>query len=437
MTSTQTAASPDVDRDGPASSAPARDEAGVTRPVDGPTESPRQTSLAFRVFSGVVSALVPIALLGGAGAVAWWLLSTSPEQETTPGEAIVPTVEIVAIEPGVASAVVRGFGTVMPAREVRVAPEIAGRVIEVGPTVEPGGLVEAGALLFRIDPADYDIAVAGAEADLAQARADLELERGRGLVARQEWERFRETLDGVDESTRSAALANREPQLRQVEARVQQAEAALALARLRLERTAVLAPFDATVLDESVEVGLRVDPGQGVVRLAGVEVFWVTVSVPSAQAGRLPRPTGGGAVDATVTTSNGLAESTSRQGRFVRVLPEADPAGRMTRVLIAIEDPLALESTDAPIRLGDYAEVALEVEPLEGVVQLPREALRENGQVWLLTPDGTLRIAPVEVRWRGDATIAVSLDFEPGERVITSFLNDPLPGQTLRVREAS
>ncbi|MEM0964067.1 MAG: hypothetical protein AAGK21_16180, partial [Bacteroidota bacterium] len=129
-------------------------------------------------------------MIAGSVAVGWWLFATAPQQETTPSTPTLPTVEVIEANPGSVEVKIRGFGEVVPARSVSIAPEVTGRVTEVGDGVEPGGLLAAGALLFKMDPQEYDAAVKEAEADLAQAQAELELEKGRGLVARQEWQRL-------------------------------------------------------------------------------------------------------------------------------------------------------------------------------------------------------------------------------------------------------
>ena len=391
---------------------------------------------AATLVRGVASVASVLLLLGGAGFAAWWLLTSAPEQETVLAEPTRPTVEVITPEPGDVDVTMHGFGEVIPAREASIAPEVVGRVVEVGAAVEPGGFLDQGALLFRVDPSDYEVALAQAEADLAQARADLELERGRAVVAQQEWERFRETLSGVDETERSSALANREPQLRQAEARVQQAEAALALARLNLERTEVRAPFRATVIRETVEVGLRVGPDMTVVDLAGTDTFWVTVAVPPSQGSRLSTGDQRGAPRATVSVDGGLGDRSSRDARLVRVLPDVDPSGRMIRALVAIDDPLGRASDEDVIRLGDYASVAIDAGALIDAVELPRGAVRENDEIWVLSAESTLRVIPVTIRWRNDDTVVASAEFRPGDRVITSFLSDPVPGQSLRAREA-
>ena len=58
---------------------------------------------------------------------------------------------------------------------VQIAPEIAGRVVEVA--VRDHAHVNAGDLLLRIDPQPYKLALLGAEAELDSARAAVETAR--------------------------------------------------------------------------------------------------------------------------------------------------------------------------------------------------------------------------------------------------------------------
>ncbi|MEL6311101.1 MAG: hypothetical protein AAFQ17_01850, partial [Pseudomonadota bacterium] len=63
------------------------------------------------------------------------------------------------------------------------------------------------------------------------------------------------------------------------------------------------------------------------------------------------------------------------------------------------------------------------------------ETVRENKEIWVLSSSDTLRVLPVSVEWRNESTVVASAEFELGDRVITSFLSDPVPGQALRARE--
>ena len=62
-----------------------------------------------------------------------------------------------------------------------ITPQVAGPVVEV--PVREHQRVAAGDLLFRIDPAPYEAAVARAEADLAVARTELESLRAEHRLA--------------------------------------------------------------------------------------------------------------------------------------------------------------------------------------------------------------------------------------------------------------
>jgi multidrug resistance efflux pump len=156
-----------------------------------------------------------------------------------------PVVEVVAAEEVPVERIVEAFGTVVPARQVEILPEVSGRVIEFHPALEPGGIIPGGETLIKIDPEEYELALARAQAGLAEAEADLQVEQGRQIVAQREWDLF-----GKDwaESREDEALALREPQLRQAEARIASASSLVKQAELDLRRTEIKAPFDVLVL---------------------------------------------------------------------------------------------------------------------------------------------------------------------------------------------
>lgn len=385
----------------------------------------------IKVLATLVQICLPLAFLAGAGYLGWILLKTAPEQERTVVEPLIPVVEVMEISPSTLPVSITGFGEVIPAHQVQISPEVRGNIIEIHPLLQPGGIIEPGEVLFRIDPKEYEIAVLQAEAELAQAQADLDLERGRGMVAQEEWQRFSQSIGQIDIDSGSASLANREPQMRQVEARVQMAKAALELAKLNLDRTTVLAPFRATVIEENVEIGRRTGPEDNLITLAGTDAFWVTISVLPSKGQRLSINSNA-KTEALITIDHGMNVITERRGEVLRILPEVDSTGRMMRLLVAVDDPLAIDSDGRPLRIGDYARAEIMAGELEGVVSVPREAIRENEQVWLLTADNTLRVAPATIRWRNERTFLIEYSFEESDRLITSFLNDPVPGQALR-----
>jgi len=388
-----------------------------------------------RIFRVVIGALLPLVILVAAGSTGYYILQTAPEvgrsQESPPA----PVVGVVDPARVPFERVVEAYGSVRPAKEVSIAPEVSGRVIELHPALEPGGVIDAGEALLTIDPREYSLAVRQAEGALAEAEAALEVERGRQRVAEREWALFGKDLPDAE---LGRELALREPQLRQAEARIESERSALDRAKLDLERTTIAAPFDALVLEESVDLGQLVNAGGDVATLAGTGAFWVLASVPANRLAAVLE-----AAESGRNTARIYAEvdrdrpQAARTGRLVRHLGQVDVEGRMAQVLVEIGDPLHLDdATDAvPLPLNSYVRVELDAGTIDDVAAIPRRSLRENNEFWICGPADTLAVRKVDIVWRQDEQLAVRDVFEPGDRLIVSPLADALPGMALRPRD--
>ncbi|MCA8961274.1 MAG: biotin/lipoyl-binding protein [Planctomycetes bacterium] len=201
---------------------------------------------------GLLMFLVPVAILA-VGVIGGWKLIAGRERPRPVERAEVPTyVELTAIQPEPHRRILTGYGSVRAFRELTVLPQVSGEVIEQNAELRRGSVVRADALLFRIDPRDYQATIAQQEAALIGAQFELKVEEGRQVVAEREWR----LLDSSVERTElSEALALRRPHLAQKQAAVAAAQSRLEQARLNLSRTDLRTPFNALVVDESVEVG--------------------------------------------------------------------------------------------------------------------------------------------------------------------------------------
>jgi multidrug resistance efflux pump len=97
----------------------------------------------------------------------------------------VPVVEAVQPEMRQGALQVRGNGSVRPTREISLVAEVAGKVVWTSPAMKTGGYFQVGQALVRIDPADYENAVAMAEAEVAQRRYELLLSQQEAELARE------------------------------------------------------------------------------------------------------------------------------------------------------------------------------------------------------------------------------------------------------------
>jgi len=192
---------------------------------------------------------------------------------------------------------------------VTIAPQVSGPVIDVA--VRDNSRVEQGAVLFQLDPADYEIAVAAAEAQLAQAGQSIGASTaGVGAAqaalseARANYENAREqsarTLElvgqGVYAAARAddatAALDGATARMRQAEANLVQAQEALGpqgadnpllqaalaeldRARLNLLRTTVIAPSEGAVTGLQLAPGEQASAGQPVMTFIDLRDVWI------------------------------------------------------------------------------------------------------------------------------------------------------------------
>lgn len=384
--------------------------------------------------------LAPILILIGAVAIAGALIRNKPQAQRTADVAPGALVDVAHALPGEHRLDVHAQGTVQAAREVTVQPQVTGRIVEVAPDLVPGGFFKAGEMLYRIDPDDYQLAVATQNAALEEAQARLALEHGRQRVAQREWELF----EGENESAKQdASLALREPQLRQAQAAIETARARLEQAKLDLERTTVVAPFNSFVRSESVELGQTVGPQSQSVRLVGTDTFWVQASVEADTIGYVDVPgvNASSGSEATIRFDAGGRE-VERDGRVVRLLGDLDPAGRMARLLIEVRDPLGFTWRErggavrqlTPLLLDSYVEVSIVGNHSEELLEVPRSWLRDGDRVWVVD-DGKLAVRELDVAWRQQDTVLVSGGLSVRDPIVTSALGTPVEGMQLRIAE--
>lgn len=318
-------------------------------------------------------------------------------------------------------------GTVVPAKEVVLQAELGGRVIWQSPDLVAGGRFKEGQPIVRIDPRDYQLAVESARSQVNQAKLEMSLEKRRGEVAKREWNAFGE----VDVSEEQRALAQREPQLESTRLALKAAQSALKKSQLDLTRTTLRAPFNAMVVSEGVDTGQLVSPQSSVARLVGTDEYHVQVSVPVSALRTVAARTGDSPGSAAKIIQRAGAETIERPGEVIRQLPDLDPGGAMARLLVRIENPLG-KSGDLPLLLGSFVDVAIEAEPIENAIRLPRVALRNGRNVYVMNDDDTLEIRDVEIAWTEPEAVLVTGGLEANERVVTSRIPTPVPNMLLR-----
>lgn len=372
--------------------------------------------------SKTLKTVVSVSLVVIAVVIAVVLVKTAPEAEKKRPPKMAPLVETVPLKAKDHTVRVKLTGTIVPAEEIRLRARVSGEVVSIAPGFIDGGLLEKGAEAVRIDPIDYELALAAAKSTLETARFSYKQELGRQDVARREWE----MLKAGDATEFEEELALRKPNLAASKAALEAAEAAVEKAELDLSRTRVSAPFNAIVLERNVNVGSQVSLQDVLASLVGTDAYWVQVSIPVDRLGWVKVP--GSKV--TVQSNSGAV----REGTVIKLLADLEKRGRMARLLIEIKNPLAGE---LPILLGEYVHVDIAGRELKNVYAVPRSALREGSLVWIADAESKLEIRSVEVLWRDEQQVILRDRFADGDRLIVSDLNFAINGMDVSLEDHS
>jgi RND family efflux transporter MFP subunit len=398
----------------------------TTTEKDSAEESPAHEGSASWKLSALISGVI-LLLAGGLAAFTFFTEPTAERGGATKKTAML--VDVVEVKRDTHRPTIVATGTVEAAKDIVLRPQVGGQILSLTPEFTPGGFVEQGDTLVRIEPADFRHALAQRESDLRQAQADLAVEEGRQGAARADYEYLGEELP-----TENRELVLRKPQLQAAKERVRAAKSAVQQAKLELRRTRVRAPFDAHVVRRDVNVGSHVSPSDGLGRLVGMDTYWVSVELPLSKLRWISIPDNADEQGSQVRVRNRTAwpDGVHRTGSIFKLVGTLDEDTRMAQVLVSVPDPLAREETDRQrLMVGEFVEASIRGLEIPDVVRIERDYVREDDTVWTME-DGELRVKEVDIVVRDAKYAYVSSGLEDGDQLVTTNLSTVVDGAPLR-----
>lgn len=353
------------------------------------------------------------------------LLATSPRLEPSVPEPVATLVRVLEVQPQSVKLTVHSQGTVAPNTETELIPEVSGRVSWISPSLVNGGTFQEGEPLLRLEDQDYRSTLVRAQAALARAEAEhehaaFELERTESLEAKQLASR--------------SVLENAVRAQRVAEAVLRDAEAGLAQAERDLERTEMRAPFTGLVRREAVDIGQFVSRGTSVATLYASADAEVRLPIADRQLAYLNLPVGirgelPVALQPAVTLSAEFAgQQLTWSGRIVRTEAQIDTMSRMVHVVARVDNA----AQSAPLSVGLFVDAEIEGLTADGVMVLPRSALREGNRVLVVDAEDRLRYRDVEPLRLYQDEVLVSAGLAPGERVCISPIQTAVEGMPVK-----
>ena len=358
----------------------------------------------------------------------------TPEKVTEPEAAVVvqtETVTEVAL-----SQTLKGFGTVVAAREWTAVPQISGKVTYVHPNLRTGEKVNSGDVLFTIETVDQDLEQQRILADQRALDAEIAQLKKREKQLKSSLNVARTTLQSLErevqryerlfqegatpESTLDArrrdvlnqqriiedvetSITTIPDQIRAVQARQDANTASIQKQSVQVGRAVVRAPFNGRLNEVYLEKGQVVSAGSQLFTLQGDDQVKVEARFPQSQLGTFP------ILEATVTTPSGRTVPAA----VGPLREEVDPVSRTASVQLAVA-----ADVDSVLLPGALVGVTLVGPARQPYPVIPRVALH-NGFVFTVE-EGRLKQVAVEEAFREGEQVAIKSGIQEGDQVVVS-----------------
>ncbi len=404
------------------------------------------------------------------------MITNAPGPAQLDSAAPAQPVRVMTVAPETIRPTATAWGNLRAAEIWVAVSEVQGEVIWRHPDLEPGHLIAAGTEVLRIDPADYELALAQSEADLAALRAEstqleaeaantgriLALERDRLRLAETDLDRT-QTLAAqgsvpqsrADEAERATLLSRRtvaelENSLAlvpsreaRIAAQIARTQAAIDRARRSLGNTTLTTPFDLRVTDVAAERFQTVTPGQVVVRGDGIATVEVVAHLPidafrrligdaPGDAPLIERMRQGPAAGIDVTLSPLSDPDQTWDARVTRIEGALDARARTVPVVVTADDPYAGADPPRRIPLVPNMQVGLTFNgaPIADVMVIPESALH-GGMLRIVDAESRLELRPVTPAFSQEGLVVVAEGLTPGDRVVIDDIAPAIPGLAL------
>lgn len=291
-------------------------------------------------------------------------------------------------------------GTVEPWRKINLTPETAGKVAKI--LVDEGQAVEKDQIVAELETESIRLQVKQAEAAVAAAEAN----RANTSKNKERMDRLKAEKAVSDTQYEQIKLADDA-----AKAQLEQAQAALNLARYYLEVSILRAPWGGVVASKNAQVGDVINPmmggfspASGIVTLMDYSQVKIVLDLSPRD---IERVRTGQAAVITVASSPGR----EFPGTVRLVGKTADALSKKFRVEVVAANPGAV------LRPGMFGDVALEVGTREGALAVPQKAIIDNRYVFV-AEGGIARRREVKLGLQNAALVEVADGLKEGEAVI-------------------
>lgn len=355
--------------------------------------------------TGIGLALIVVGIALVAGALSLGVLDPADAKNKPAAAPAAPKrvtpVEAEEVQVGTVVDAVQAVGSLRSNESVVLRPEIAGRISRIHFT--EGQVVRQGMPLVDLDDALY-------RAEVAEAQAKVNL-------SQRNYDRARELYTKKVSSARDRDEAFAQLEIDQ---------ASLELARVRLDKSHIAAPFDGIVGLRQVSVGSYVKEGQDMVNLENIDPIKVDFRLPERFLTDLRK---GQKIEIRV----GAFPDEVFTGHVYALDPLVDVEGRSVALRATIDN------STGRLRPGLFAHVTLVVEERNNAITVPEQAVVPRGDkrfVFKVMDDKAVS-TPVQLGIRRDGRVEITTGLAAGDVVVTAGQQKIRDGSPVSIAPAS
>lgn len=335
------------------------------------------------------------------------------------------TARVIQVSPQRVPIVLEAVGQTEGSKQVEVRARVTGILLKR--SYNEGDLVREGASLFQIDPEPFRIALAQAQAQLAQERARNEQSQREAARLKDLAAQRAISQKEFDDASSGLKLSN---------ATLQVAEANIKQAELNLSYTNVTAPVTGVSGRAVRSEGSLITAGTDslLTTINQIQPIWVRFSLSATDLAKVPgaRLGRGGAVEVELKLADGSGYPA--KGRLNFAASQVDV--RLGTQELRAEFPNPAQQ----LLPGDFVRVRVIAGYRDKVFLVPQTAVLQNERgyfLFVLDAEGKAAIRPVRVgEWVGaDWTVLEGL--AAGDRIVADNLLRVQPGAVIKPAEAA
>jgi len=377
--------------------------------------------------------LIPLLILAAGYGVWTWIGKPAPKPVPVREAAAIIRAEVIELKRQDYQITLESQGVVRAHHTTTLTPQVPGKITTLAANFEDGAFFKIDDELVTLDPADFKAALITTEAALARAQAALAQEEARAKQAKLNWEDI-----GYNEDPSELVL--RVPQLKEARANVDAAMGSVDQARRNLDRTRIRAPFDGQVKIRNVGLGQSVGASTNLGELFTTDIAELRLPLAPHQLPFIDLPNSDADRPVDVLLRDALDSSPTAnvwKARIVRTEGALDETSRELFTIARLDDPFGLQSSHAPLRIGQPVRAEIAAKTLTNVIVIPRNTLRGVNIIYLVNPDSTLERIKITPVWSNANDLVISTGLEAGQRLVVSRLPYAPDGAKVQVVPAA